>query len=73
MCKVFSTEFGSRLYNTGLGLLGLSGQLMADTPSAPLRGAVERAYLWSVVNNIAAGSSEIQRNVIATRGLRLPR
>jgi alkylation response protein AidB-like acyl-CoA dehydrogenase len=38
----------------------------------PLAGAIERLYLVSVSRTIAAGTSEIQRNIIAERGPGLP-
>jgi alkylation response protein AidB-like acyl-CoA dehydrogenase len=44
-----------------------------NTKWAPLRGKIERLYLTSVSGTIAGGTSEIQRNIIAERGLGLPR
>ena len=71
--KVFNSEYTQRLAGAGLQILGLYGQLRPESPYARLRGRFERAYLISVGSTIAAGTSEIQRNIIATRGLGLPR
>ncbi|MCA9843443.1 MAG: acyl-CoA dehydrogenase family protein [Dehalococcoidia bacterium] len=74
MSKVFGSELGQRIANFGLKLLGLPGQNVdpAD-PNAPLKADIGRSYMRTVPGTIAAGTSEIQRNIIATRGLGLPR
>jgi alkylation response protein AidB-like acyl-CoA dehydrogenase len=71
--KLFGSEFTQRLASTGLQLLGLFGGLAPGSPYAPLTGQLERAYLNAVASTIAAGTSEVQRGIIATRGLGLPR
>ena len=71
--KMFSTELLLRVANTGMQVLGLMGQLTEDCRWAPLRGKLRRLYLWSISETISGGASEIQRNIIATRGLTLPR
>ena len=71
--KVFNSEYSQRLANAGLHILGLHGQLQQDSPNARLHGRFERSYVASVGATIAAGTSEIQRSIIATRGLGLPR
>ncbi len=71
--KIFNSEYNQRLSRAGLHVLGLYGQLEPESAQARLRGRFERSYLASVGSTIAAGTSEIQRNIIATRGLGLPR
>ena len=71
--KLFSTELLLRVANIGMQFLGLTGQLTEDSKWAPLRGRLRRLYLWSISEPIGGGTSEIQRNIIATRGLGLPR
>ena len=71
--KVFNSELGQKLARAGLHMLGLYGQLEPESKYARLRGHFGRAYVTSVGLTIAAGTSEIQRSIIATRGLGLPR
>jgi alkylation response protein AidB-like acyl-CoA dehydrogenase len=73
MGKVFGTELQQHVASTGMHLLGLYGQLEPESKYAPLGGRIERSYMTAVAATIAAGTSEIQRNIIATRGLGLPR
>jgi alkylation response protein AidB-like acyl-CoA dehydrogenase len=71
--KIFQSELGQRIYNFGVNLLGLSGQMTPEEPRAPLGGEMPEAHLLAVPSSIYSGSNEIQRNIIATRGLGLPR
>ena len=71
--KLYCSELGQRIARTAVGLAGLYGQLGPGSPWAPLMGRIERTYLIQVGATLAGGTSEIQRNIIATRGLGLPR
>ncbi len=72
MQKLFATELAQKITNTGMDVLGLYGQLKRSSKWAALQGQVEHHYRWSVVETIYAGTSEIQRNIMALRGLKLP-
>lgn len=71
--KIFSTELMQRLQNAGLKLLGPGGLLTPEDRRAPIGGRVELGYLSAVMPTFGAGSNEVMRNIIATRGLGLPR
>ncbi|MCX6007991.1 MAG: acyl-CoA dehydrogenase family protein [Chloroflexi bacterium] len=71
--KLVATQLSRKLAGVGMDVLGMRGQLNHDSPYAPLDGRVCIGYLDSISAVIGAGASEIQRNIIAQRGLGLPR
>ncbi|MXW25025.1 MAG: acyl-CoA dehydrogenase [Dehalococcoidia bacterium] len=71
--KIFSTELMQRLLHTGTKLLGPYGQLTPESEHAPLGGRIEQGYRAAVMPTFGAGSNEVMRNIIATRGFGLPR
>ncbi|MEE8421232.1 MAG: acyl-CoA dehydrogenase family protein [Dehalococcoidia bacterium] len=74
MSKLFNSELSQSLARTGSKVFGLHSGIWEDGDGrAPMNGRFIRSYVQSVPATIAAGTSEIQRNIIATRGLGLPR
>ncbi len=73
MSKLFTTELNQKIAATTIKLFGLYGMLWDENRPEALRGRAASTYLSAVSATIAGGTSEIQRNIIATRGLGLPR
>ena len=73
MAKLFGSEMNQRFAQTLMEIFGLYSQLRPESPIKKLAGRMPMYYMVSVPDTIAEGSSEIQRNIIATRGLGLPR
>ena len=71
--KLYGSEMMQRQANTGLEIMGMHGNLMAGSKHATLGGLVTRDYMWDLCLTIAGGTSEIQRIIISTMGLGLPR
>lgn len=69
--KLFGSELSQRIASTGMHLLGQFGLLRGTSPRVITDQG--QSYLQAASSTIAAGTSEIQRNIIATRGLGLPR
>ena len=67
--KLYTYELAQRIARTGMTMLHLYGQVEGASKWAPLKGKVERVYLNTVASTIGGGTSEIQRNTIAGRGL----
>jgi alkylation response protein AidB-like acyl-CoA dehydrogenase len=71
--KLFWSEMDRRQKEVGMEILGLYSQLVNGSRWAVDSGRWPRAFLWSRAGTIYAGSSEIQRNIIAERVLGMPR
>lgn len=73
MGTMYLRETSQRIAQTATEILGQYSPLKAGSKWARLRGTVEAWYRASPAWTLAGGTSEIQRNVIAIRGLGLPR
>ena len=72
--KMFISEVNQRTQRAGTRLFGLYANIWDENdPRAPARAQFTHRYVTTIPATIAGGSSEIQRNIIATRGLGLPR
>ncbi|MBK6662116.1 MAG: hypothetical protein IPG47_04980 [Thermoflexaceae bacterium] len=71
--KVWMAVLGIKVGNYGVNLLGLYGQLTRGADHAPIDGRVLESYLLAASGPVAGGTGEVQRNIIAQRGLGLPR
>lgn len=72
MCKLFTTELSQRIADLALDLLGPQALLSKEAEGAPAAGKWEHSYRGTVIDTIGGGSSEVQKNIIARRGLGLP-
>lgn len=72
MGRLSGSLFQQHVAAAAMDILGPYGQLDPSSKYAPLED-FRREYLWSLAATVGAGTSEIQRNIIATRGLGLPR
>ncbi|OLF06178.1 hypothetical protein BLA60_33130 [Actinophytocola xinjiangensis] len=70
--QLFGAELAGRIARTGAKAFGAFAELWQRTDS-PMNAAFTHLRLDSVAATFLGGTTEIQRNVIATRGLGLPR
>ncbi len=71
--KLYATTLGYDVGKLGMDVLADRGALGQGEGSAPAGGMFVHAYMWSLGVLIAGGAANIQRNIIAERGLGLPR
>lgn len=72
MYKVFSTRLGQQITDYALDVLGPTGVLRHGAEDAVDGGVWEHFYQTTPLDTIGGGSSEVQKNIIARRGLGLP-
>ncbi len=71
--KLAWSELEQRVLDTAIEISGLAGLLAEDEAEAIDAGFWGRELLWSRAATIYAGTSEVQRNILAQRVLGLPR
>jgi hypothetical protein len=59
--------------NVVMEVLGPTAQLASTDLDAPLAGEVTRHWLRNIPTTVAGGTLEVQKNIVAQRGLGLPR
>jgi len=76
MAKICLTELIEHFADTAIDILGQFGQLESwglEKKWVPLKGVIAREYRGCRDQQIGGGTTEIQKNIIAIRGLGLPR
>jgi len=71
--KLYHSEFAAELVDVCSRILGERGNLMPEDPRCPARGQFSLGVMKQLLHKIGAGTSEIQRDIIARTGLGLPR
>lgn len=72
MCKLVCTELAQEISEASIDLLGADAVLSEGASFAPEDGKWENALRATVVDTIGGGSSQVQKNIVAKRHLRLP-
>ncbi len=73
MEKLFWSEMYQRMLEIPMSMLGAYAMLDGDDAHAPSSGKWPHLYMYSRGRTIAAGTSEVQRGIIAQRVLGLPK
>jgi hypothetical protein len=73
MAKIWFSELNLEMSEAALALLGPRSMVVEGDPLADEDGRWQDAFLYARAWTIAGGSNEIMRNLIAERGLGLPR
>ena len=71
--KYYHSELSQRFAYVGCQIMGLYGQLKRESEWAPMAGRFERLYQSTPGLNMASGTTEIQKNLVAWSSLQLPR
>jgi len=70
--KVFGTEFAVEAYRLLMEVLGANALVRSGSPGQVLAGRIERLHRAALILTFGGGTNEVQRDIIAMAGLRLP-
>lgn len=73
LCKAFCTQYEQRLNDLATRIIGPASLIRGNTPWSPPGVDLAGCYLWGPSYTLQGGSIEILKNIIAFRGLGLPR
>ena len=73
MSKMYGFELLQHIAEFGMEMLGPYSQLAEKSPRVPMYGRIPSCYLRAFAHSLEQGTSEIDRDVIAQRGMGLPR
>lgn len=71
--KVWITELNERIARAAQDIMGPYATLRENDPLAPAEGRLEKLYRGFPMNKFAGGTNQVMRNIIAQRGLGMPR
>ena len=71
--KIWTSELRSKLGDCAMSIQGMDGQLDSADSRAPMGGRGEAAYRWAPIQRFGGGANEVCRDIVAQRGLGLPR
>ena len=71
--KVYASEFYVDAYRDLMEIVGQRGYLKDGSPEAVLGGRLEFIYRATLILTFGGGTNEIQRDIIAMAGLKMPR
>ena len=73
MGKIMGSELKAKVGDIGTQLMDLYGQLRQHSKWVPLNGDLERLYRVAPFYRFGGGTNEILRDIVAQKGLQLPR
>ena len=71
--KVWITELNERIARAAQDIMGPYATLRETDPLAPAEGRLEKLYRGFPMHKFAGGTNQVMRNIIAQRGLGMPR
>jgi 3-oxocholest-4-en-26-oyl-CoA dehydrogenase alpha subunit len=73
LCKAFCNQYEQRLNDVATRVLGPASLIAGENPYAEWNGITAVSYLWGPSYTLQGGSVEVLKNIVAQRGLGLPR